>query len=304
MGKNSEIQWTHNTWNPFQGCTKVSDGCKFCYMYRDFARWDKKNPEEVTLSKDATFYKPLTWQKQLEKKGEYELCFCASWSDFFHPDADKFRAEAWKVIKATPNIIYQLLTKRIERVQECLPDDFSAENYPNVAIGASVENNKVAYKRMYHLMQLKARWIFLSMEPLLEYVPMGFVYPPKDSTVYLAPLYGYHATMANTTVQMRRIDWIILGGESGNETGKYRYRPAEAEWFEAIIAECRIAKVPVFMKQLGTHLAKKFQLDDRHGGDIEEWERISAGTLCFRQFPKEWVELCVKCRENEAVRIR
>ena len=76
-------------------------------------------------------------------------------------------------------------------------------------------------------------------------------------------------------------DWVIVGGESGNETGLYRYRECKLEWIESIIDQCRSAGVPVFVKQLGTHLKKKLKLSDRHGGNIDEWQ----DHLRIREFP-------------------
>jgi protein gp37 len=77
------------------------------------------------------------------------------------------------------------------------------------------------------------------------------------------------------------LDWVIVGGESGNENGKYRYRPCELDWIEHLIDQCDASDIPVFVKQLGTHLAKKMGLKDRHGGDINEWPEH----LRIRQFP-------------------
>ena len=77
------------------------------------------------------------------------------------------------------------------------------------------------------------------------------------------------------------IDWVIIGGESGNDTGKYRYRPCELEWIESIINQCNKFRIPVFVKQLGTHLAKEMKLSDRHGGNIDEFPEH----LQIRQFP-------------------
>ena len=79
------------------------------------------------------------------------------------------------------------------------------------------------------------------------------------------------------------IDWVIVGGESGNENGQYRYRECKIEWIESIIDQCHRNHIPVFVKQLGTHLAKQLKLSDRHGGDINEWPEH----LRVREFPRE-----------------
>jgi protein gp37 len=77
------------------------------------------------------------------------------------------------------------------------------------------------------------------------------------------------------------VDWVIIGGESGNETGKYRYRPADVAWFYDLIQQCKEANCPVFVKQMGTAIAKEMKYKDRHGGDMNEWPE----PLQIRQFP-------------------
>ena len=97
---------------------------------------------------------------------------------------------------------------------------------------------------------------FLSVEPLLERV---------DLTSYLQSL-----------------QWIIVGGESGYEYGKYRYRPCELEWIRDVIQQCKDADVPVFVKQLGTYLAKRLKLRDSKGGNMNEWPK----DIRIREFPE------------------
>src|SRR3990167_6883297 len=97
----SKIEWTNDTWNPWHGCTKVSEGCDHCYMFRDKVRYGQ-DPELVVRSK-TTFTAPLKWK-------EPSLVFTCSWSDWFHKAADAWRDEAWAIIKATPHLTYQILT--------------------------------------------------------------------------------------------------------------------------------------------------------------------------------------------------
>lgn len=131
----SKIQWTGDTWNPWHGCQKVSPGCKFCYMHRDKDRF-KKDGSILLRSGDSIFNKPL-------KAKEPTLFFTCSFSDWFEPRADEFRAEAWKIIKNTPQHTYQILTKRPERIKVHLPADWG-NGYPNVWLGVSVENQEYA----------------------------------------------------------------------------------------------------------------------------------------------------------------
>lgn len=233
MGEQSKIQWTDATWNPWHGCVKVSPGCKFCYMYRDKDRYGQ-DPTHVMRSK-SNFNQPLKWK-------EPRLIFTCSWSDWFIEQADEWRDEAWRIIKDTPHHTYQILTKRPERILECLPDDWD-DGYENVWLGVSIESDE-QYWRKYALEEVSAAKRFISFEPLIKEIMI------EDS---------------------RGMDWIIIGGESGNEEGKWKYRPCEIEWIEKLINDGHAWGVDVFVKQLGTHIAKQLNLKDRHGGNIEEW---------------------------------
>lgn len=235
MGKNSSIQWTDHTWNPWHGCVKVSDGCKYCYMYRDKERYGQ-DPTKVIRSAKSTFNKPMFWK-------DPTLVFTCSWSDFFIEDADQWRKDAWDIIKATPHLTYQILTKRPERILECLPDDWGV-GYDNVWIGVSCENQEMFDLRVPILKTIPAKVLFISFEPLIGPIEIS-------------------------GADISGIGWAIVGGESGNENGKYKYRKCEISWISSILTMCVMYNVPVFMKQMGTYLAKEMKMKDR-AGDVEE----------------------------------
>lgn len=248
MGADSKIQWTGNTWNPWHGCIKVSPGCKFCYMYRDKERYGQ-DPTDVVRSKN-NFNDPLKWK-------EPKLIFTCSWSDWFIEQADPWREEAWKIIKNTPHHTYQILTKRADRIKKCLPANWG-DGYPNVWLGVSTEGDyHAATDRILELRDIPASVKFISFEPLIRDL--------------------YERYVLN-------VDWIIIGGESGNETGNYRYRKCSLKWIEGIIKTYRWMQpdTAIFVKQLGTHLAKELKLKDRHGGDMSEWPEH----LRIREMPK------------------
>jgi len=134
MGSLSNISWTDHTVNFWTGCKKVSPGCKFCYMYRDQERW-KRDPSEVIRVKDSTIAKTLKDAKPGDK------IFTCSWSDFFIEEADGWRDSAWKIIKNHPQFIWQILTKRPERVAANLPDDWGPHGYENVWLGVTIESD-------------------------------------------------------------------------------------------------------------------------------------------------------------------
>lgn len=269
MGVESSIQWTEATWNPWHGCRKVSAGCKYCYMYRDKDRYGQ-DPTTVLRSK-GNFNQPLKMQ-------EPTLIFTCSWSDFFIEEADAWRDEAWAIIKATPQHTYQILTKRPERIWHCLPSDWG-EGYSNVWLGTSVEDQEQANKRIPHLLINDAVVHFISAEPLLRPVDLtkvevnglelfGIGLSPEE--LQDGPLETVNV-LEDESILPNMIDWVIIGGESGNHTGKWLYRACDLDWIASLISQCLENGTAAFVKQLGTQLAKDLHLSDRHGGNIEEW---------------------------------
>lgn len=262
MAIDSKIQWTDHTWNIAVGCTKVDADCKFCYMYRESLNGTRFEPKTVRKTK-TVFTMPL-------KIKEPSKIFVSSFTDVFHPDCDSFRHEMWDIIRKCPQHTFQILTKRPERITEHLPADWG-DGWDNVWLGTSI-GHEDGMVRFGHLVNVKSKTRFLSLEPL--HGPVSFHFCGRGGPLYV--------TDDNVEIWWRDlIHWVIIGGESGNETGKYRYRPCELVWILTIITDCELAKIPVFVKQLGTHLAKKLQLKDRHGGNIDEWP----DTLKIRQFP-------------------
>lgn len=257
MAEQSSIQWTNATVNFWTGCKKVSAGCKYCYMFRDQTRYGR-DPENVKRTSPKTFNAALHWN-------EPKLIFTCSWSDFFIEQADEWRADAWDVIRETPHHTWQILTKRPERIMECLPPDWG-DGWPNVWLGVTVEDSR-SVDRMIIMKNIPAKLKFVSFEPLLESI--------KDRLlmdwIVDANLFNY-------------FHWFIIGGESGNDSGDWKYRPCELLWIANLISMTHLINplLKIFVKQLGTHLAKELHLRDRHGGDITEWPGTSFN---IRQMP-------------------
>lgn len=153
MGETTGIAWTQKTWNPWQGCHKVSPGCKNCYMFSEKKRYGQ-NPDVVVRSKNPTFSAPLKWN-------DPSFVFTCSWSDWLVEEADPWRHEACDVIRRTPHT-YQALTKRIERAAE------HWEPLPNAWLGVSVEDRRYGLPRIDKLREIPAALRFLSIEPQLE----------------------------------------------------------------------------------------------------------------------------------------
>lgn len=225
-------------------------------MYRDSMDSTRYNPLNVVRTK-TVFNLPL-------KIKQPSKIFTCSLTDFFHEEIDSYRDEAWEIIRKCPQHTFQILTKRPDRIDRNLPD-YWEEIKDRVWLGTSVGSMK-GINRIFELRSQCFKCInFLSAEPLHEEISLHHLFPADSGDLAWGSL----------------LDWVIIGGESGNENGKYRYRPCEIEWIESLIKQCRDNNIPVFVKQLGTHLAKELKLSDRHGGNIDEWPEH----LRIREFP-------------------
>jgi protein gp37 len=278
----TKIQWADFTWNRWRGCIKVDSDCLYCYFYRDMNRHGKKGRDIVKIS-DTTLNKKVKAAKQLaaERKAIGDntpvRIFVSSWTDVFLAEAQQeWREDLWRIARENPELILMILTKRPELIPEGLPADWG-KGYQNVWLGTSVgSGDPKKMLRIVNLLKVNAALHFLSLEPLIggdvtiRHIDADGL-GDKD-WCQIDALTGEQSDMAETCLDIpNRIKWVIVGGESGNDTGKYRYRPCNFSWIRTIVVECKVTGVPVYVKQLGTHLAKQFKLKDRHGGDPSEW---------------------------------
>ena len=226
MARDSSIEWTHHTFNPWWGCTKVSPGCKHCYA-ETFAHrigqdiWGARSQRR--FFGEAHWREPLKWNAEALRDRERRRVFCASMADVFENRAElvPLRDRLWQLISATPALDWLLLTKRPERVLKSVP---WGDAWPsNVWVGVTAENQRWAEKRIPLLLQLPAKVRFLSCEPLLG---------PLDVRKWFGG--------------DRRVDWVIAGGESGHSA-----RPMNPDWARALRDQCRAAGVPFHFKQWG-----------------------------------------------------
>lgn len=228
MAKNSGIDWCDHSWNPFQGCRKVSPGCLNCYMYRDKKRYGH-DPATVIRSKSATFNSPLKWKDPAK-------VFVCSWSDFFIEDADPWRDDAWEIIRKCPQHTFQILTKRPENILDRLPKDWPLHN---VWLGVTAENQEQADKRIPLLLQIPAAVRFVSIEPMISAVDTSsFLGTIHNDLVGANRNEGYGPWVSG-------IEWVICGGETGPNA-----RQMDEYWALALKIQCKLAGVPFFMKQM------------------------------------------------------
>ncbi len=210
----SSIEWTEATWNPVTGCDKVSPGCKYCYAevmarrLKGMGQPNYRNGFELTLQPHM-MDRPLTWRRP-------RMIFVNSMSDLFHEDVPlEYIRRVFATIGQAHWHTFQVLTKRAARLEAVAARlDWPA----NLWMGVSVERQDYAF-RIEHLKRTPARTKFLSLEPLL------------------GPL---------TDLDLGRIDWVIVGGESGHAA-----RTMKEAWVADIQAQCRRANTRFFFKQWG-----------------------------------------------------
>jgi protein gp37 len=195
--------------------------------------WGPGKPRKVTS--DANWRKPLAWNRAAEKAGQRRRVFSASLADVFDAEAPHGALERlWGVIRVTPWLDWQILTKRPERILASLPVDWG-RGWRNVWLGTSVEDQASANERIPELWRVPACIRFLSCEPLLGPVDITRI-PARDFDE--AP--AWHAAMQS------RIHWVIVGGESGPE-----HRPMNPEWARSLRDQCHRLGVAFFFKQHG-----------------------------------------------------
>jgi protein gp37 len=209
----TSIEWTDATWNPVAGCTILTAGCTNCYAMRMAARLEAMGQEKYQgLTRKSGGRAKWTGKVKLEPR----RVFVNSMSDLFHSDVPAdFIARVWKVMAETPRHIYQILTKRPDRMVEIVP---GLAKLPNVWLGTSVEDGRVLH-RIDELRRVPAAVRFISFEPLIGSV---------------------------AATDLTNIQWAIIGGESGPQA-----RYMNPSWVDEIEAMCRRADTAFFFKQWG-----------------------------------------------------
>lgn len=216
----SSIEWTEMTWNPTTGCTKISQGCKFCYAEIMSKRLQAMGVEKYkdnfqVRTHESALSVPYTWKKS-------KIVFVNSMSDLFHEDVQlEFIQKVFKVMRDNPQHVFQVLTKRADRLLEL---DKELKWSHNIWMGVSVEDKRVT-KRIDQLRETNARTKFLSLEPLIGPLPK---------------------------MNLDKIDWVIVGGESGHNP-----RLMKADWVIDIQEQCEENEVAFFFKQWGGKNKKK-----------------------------------------------
>lgn len=355
------IQWTDYSWNPWRGCSKVAEGCRFCYAEKNVGvklhgvKWGTENQGGTRVVAAEPYWSdPAKWNRKAQKEDQRFKVFCASLADIFEDwqgpmvnykgkrlfvsrnrqwteneraataspprnslTINDVRNRLFETIDATPNLDWQLLTKRPENIRrmwmangcdqeiDCYPEDANEPLHgfycrkghntkrENVWLGVSVASQEDAEKNIPELLKCSdlASKLFLSIEPLIGHVDLRGVMEPLSM--------GYVEHIPTGPEGGSPLGWVIVGGESGPNA-----RPCNIEWIRSIVRQCKEAGVACFVKQLGARpfmsgsRGERFnwpcgflvrnsetwlKLDDKKGGDWNEWPE----DLKVREFPLE-----------------
>ena len=214
-------------WNPWRGCRRHSEGCRYCYIHKGDAKRGVDTGRIVRTDKfDAPVKKLKSGAYRMKPGQTVYLCFSA---DFLIEDADAWRGECWAMIRERPDLHFVFLTKRIERFMDCVPADWG-EGYENVTVGCTVENQIRADERLSIFRDLPIRHKNIILQPLLEDV---------DITPYLTP----------------DIELVVVGGESDRNARELNY-----DWVLHIRQQCIDHNIPFQFRQCGTHFRKDGKL--------------------------------------------
>lgn len=270
MASATGIQWTDSTWNAWWGCQRVGPGCDHCYAEAldkrtGGAHWGAKADRRRTSA--TNWNEPLRWQAKADafeaSNGHRRRVFCGSMMDIMDNAVPlEWSHEAFARIEQCDRLDWQLLSKRVGNVESRVPPHWLQGQWPeHVGMMITVVTQEEANRDIPKLLRLKAQygipWIGLSMEPLIERVDL-----------YQMPA---------------MIDWVIVGGESGNGS-----RPFDTTWAADIVTQCASFGVPCFVKQLGANVLKSgvsCPKGAKKGDNMDEWPEA----IRVRQMPLQLV---------------
>lgn len=209
-------------WNPWRGCRKYSEGCKYCYIHKGDAKKGIDTGEIIRLDGfDAPVARKKNGEYKMKSGQTVYLCFS---SDFLLPEADKWRSECWQMMRERSDLQFLFLTKRIERFMDCIPDDWG-EDYDNVTVGCTVENQVRADERLSVFKSLPVRHKNIICQPMIS---------PINLEKYLDG-----------------VELVVVGGESDRNA-----RPLYYDWVLSVREQCISANVSFEFRQCGTHFIK------------------------------------------------
>lgn len=292
MAEETGIEWCDSTFNPWIGCTKVSEGCNGCYAEVSTPARTQKimwGPGQARhRTAPANWAKPMAWERghlSFElKHGRRRRVFCASLADVFDNEVDPaWRADLFKLISETPNLDWLLLTKRIGNAERMIDEAMNtlhhrkwgdkmpgdpACNWPddgwdNVWLGATVVNQEEADRDIPKLLAVPARVRFLSIEPLLGPVDLTNIQTRVGTGTDVFSALEYDGDPDDDVeFGTATLDWVVVGGESGAQA-----RPMHPDWVRSLRDQCASASVPFLFKQWGEWCTSQ-QMTDQTGDSL------------------------------------
>lgn len=243
-------------WNPWHGCHKFSEGCQHCYVYR----MDERHGKDASI---VTRLKTMNLPIAKKRDGSYkipsgEVLYTCFTSDFFVEEADAWRKEAWAMIKERSDLHFFMITKRIHRFMDCIPDDWE-DGYENVTICCTMENQKQVDLRLPIYLKMPIKHKQLICEPLLSDI-------------------DFHGMLDES------IEQITAGGESGNEA-----RPCDYAWILHIREQCIEKGISFYFKQTGARFIKDGRLYRIQRKDQHRQAR-KAGINVDAQIPRDFIK--------------
>jgi protein gp37 len=289
MGQTTCIAWTDHTANFWWGCQRVSPGCEHCYAEhlavtrRKLPVWGPPSTTERKYIASAWRDVPK-WNAAAIRDGVRRRLFVSSMADIFedHPQVAQWRADALALLATCTGLDVQLLTKRPENIARMVPPSWLTTWPAHVWIGCTVEDQKRAAQRIPHLLAVPARVRFLSCEPLLESVDLRNGPLNRWSAPTARDASGSPVEWTDPCAGLIPVEWVIVGGESG-----FGARLFAIEWARSIVWQCRAARVPVFVKQMGDSPTERgilatSRFTAHHGADPSEWP----AELRVQEFPR------------------
>lgn len=280
MAEQTAIEWTDATFNPWIGCTKVSPACDHCYAeaLMDFRHGRVEWGGERSRTAPATWAQPRRWQRAAEEfyalYGRRRRVFCASLADVFDNQVpEAWRADLWALIRDTPDLDWQLLTKRPQNIGKMLPA-FWDEVKGHVWLGTTVEDQKRADINIPRLLEHDSAVRFVSCEPLLGMIDLDQWLHDSDCAEFRAGYGPVECICSGRVVREICLDWVICGGESGPDA-----RIMHPGWVRFLQDQCFRAGVPFLFKQWGEWAWSP--------GDLNFSEAVAWGRRQFGNAPFE-----------------
>lgn len=305
MGEITAISWCDHTFNPWIGCTKVSPACDGCYaealMDKRYGRVEWGAPGKGVGTRVRTsagnWHQPIRWNKKAQQAGIRPFVFCSSLADVFDNQVPTaWRTDLFELIRATPNLVWLLLTKRPQNIVRMYGAAFDLPWPRNAAIGTTCEDQERANKNVPALLEAKGElnpaFAFLSCEPLLGPINLrplrvrNTKYGIDEAASVYALDGSYQIPGAHWTEPHPRIDWVITGGET--DQGGHKARPTHPDWYRSLRDQCAAAGVAYHHKQNGEWSSDEGPLAD--GADPimdgraacavwrgDRWERFENG---------------------------